>query len=62
MNYDILFATMGTALIFFIYKTISLHKELRTARDLVIGIALGDMVVKVNHQTHEIDLKWKEDK
>lgn len=61
MDYGLLFAGMGTALVFFIYKTISLKMRLAMAKRLVLGIALGDVDVKVNHVTREVDLKWKEE-
>lgn len=61
MEYATLFAVMGTALVFFVYKTISLHMMLRTARSLVLGIALGDVEIQVNHKTKEINLQWKEE-
>ena len=61
MDYGLLFAGMGTALAFFIYKTISLSLKLTTAKKVIISMALGEMTVKVNHKTHEIDLEWKEE-
>lgn len=60
MNYSLVFSIMGTALLYFAYKTFTLHKSLQTARELVLGIALGDVEVKVNRKTKEIDLKWKD--
>ena len=62
MDYATLFSIMGTALLYFIYKTHRLRGTLEEARRVVIGIALGDVVVKVNHATKEIDIKWKEPK
>lgn len=59
---DMLFAGMGTALVFFIYKTITLQQKLNAAKGLIIGIATGEVNVRVNHETHEIALKWKEEK
>ena len=60
MDYGLLFAGMGTALAFFIYKTISLSFKVTRAKRIIIGMALGVMTVKVNRKTHEIDLNWKE--
>lgn len=62
MEYGYLFAVMGTALIFFIYKTISLYRELIFTRRTVLGIALGELEVKVNHKTREISMNWKEER
>lgn len=62
MNYAYLFSGMGTALLYFIYKTICLHRSLSDARKTVIGIALGEVEVKVNHETKQIKMIWKEEK
>lgn len=61
MDYSTLFAVMGTALAFFVYKTISLYRDLMFTRRLVLGIALGDVELNVNHETHEISMNWKEE-
>ena len=62
MDYSILFASMGTALIYFIYKTHNLRKSLSVTHAIITDMALGNVEVKVNRITKEIDIKRKEDK
>lgn len=62
MEYAGLFSFMGTSLLYFVYKSFSLRKRLNEARDLILGMALDEVDVRVNRRTKEIDIKWKESK
>lgn len=60
MDYAMLFSIMGTALLYFIYKTHILSMEKERLRDTLIGLAIGQVVAKVDPKTKRIDLTWKE--
>lgn len=62
MEYATLFSAMGTVLIYFALKSFVLRKRLEEARELIVGIALDEVDVRVNRKTKEIDIKWRESK
>lgn len=54
MNYAILFSVMGTALLFFMYKSFYWYSEYKDLRDALIGVAIGELKLKVNRRTKEV--------
>jgi hypothetical protein len=61
MDHATLFAMMGTGLLYFIYKTYTLHKLNERLQNTIVGVALGEVEVTVNRKTKQIRLDWKEE-
>lgn len=60
MGYAILFSAMGVTILYLLSVVYKQQKMLRHAADTVVGIALGELIVKVNKKTKEINVSEKE--
>jgi cytochrome c biogenesis protein CcdA len=60
MDYAILFSGMGVTILYLLRVVYVQRRMLRHAADTVVGIALGDLIVRVNKTTKEISITEKE--